>query len=371
MDQKQKLVSVILASYNHAQYIGKMLKSLINQTYKKIELIILDDGSIDNTYEVLKKFEDELGDRFENLVIIFKENEGVCKTINKGLQLSKGEFYFLAASDDIILPEFIEKHVEYLEKNPDFICSYSDGINVETEDIELDNYDDGTLFSKTFPFKEGNLRSHVLEKDFIVEIPTIAFFYRREVLNKIGYYDENIAFEDIDMFYRISREYEIGMIEEVLCLHRLHSYNSGRNCNLIINGITQLYEKYEKDNVYTSDEKNKILTFLLLYKELYLRKIFLKDKKYIKYNFGKKNIVWGASVGGKNFIKENLDIEVDFFVDLDYVNKKVLGFEIKPLEVLRGQSENYYVFIASSNKFYEEIKLKLDEFGYKYQRNYC
>ena len=117
MFNNSPLVSVIIPAYNHEKYVQETVKSIINQTYKNIELIIIDDGSTDNTWQKIQEIKEECEKRFKRVFFETKKNEGTCKTLTKLISLTQGEFVYLIASDDRAKPKAIEKEVAFLKKN--------------------------------------------------------------------------------------------------------------------------------------------------------------------------------------------------------------------------------------------------------------
>ena len=123
---QKNLVSVLIPAYNHEKYVKETIKSIIAQTYKNIELIIVDDGSKDSTWQKIKEMRDKCEERFVRVHFETKENEGTCRTLNKLLSIAQGEFVYLIASDDLAKPQAIEKEVSFLEKNPDYALVLGD-----------------------------------------------------------------------------------------------------------------------------------------------------------------------------------------------------------------------------------------------------
>ena len=122
----KSLVSVIVPAYNHEKYVQDTIKSIINQTYPNIELIVIDDGSKDLTWQKIQEIKEECEKRFVNIHFETKQNEGTCKTMNKLLSYANGDFIYLIASDDLAKPQAIEKEVEFLSKNPDYALCVGD-----------------------------------------------------------------------------------------------------------------------------------------------------------------------------------------------------------------------------------------------------
>ena len=104
------LVSVIIPCYNHQNYVEKSLKSVFDQTYKNIEIIVIDDGSKDNSVNILKELQ-----KNNHFILECQENMGVCKTLNKAISMSKGKYIAILASDDYWDLPKIEKQVKVLK----------------------------------------------------------------------------------------------------------------------------------------------------------------------------------------------------------------------------------------------------------------
>ena len=120
------LVSVIIPVYNHEKYVQETIKSIINQTYKNIELLMLDDGSKDNSFAKTLELKEECEKRFVRVVMETKENEGTKATTNKLFELASGKYVYLIASDDLAKPNAIQKELEFLENNPDYVLAVGD-----------------------------------------------------------------------------------------------------------------------------------------------------------------------------------------------------------------------------------------------------
>ena len=113
----EDLVSIIVPCYNGEKYISRFLDSIINQTYKKIELIIIDDGSTDNTHIIIEGYREKLKNEGMNLKYIYQTNQGQAEALNKGLEIVMGEYLTWLDSDDILTKDSIEKKVNFLKKN--------------------------------------------------------------------------------------------------------------------------------------------------------------------------------------------------------------------------------------------------------------
>ena len=110
------LVTVLIPSYNHQKYIKDAILSVINQTYKNIELIVIDDGSSDDSPQIIRS----LGKKY-NFKYIIRENRGICATLNEALNMAKGVYFCGLGSDDMFFPEKIEKQVNFMLNNPEYV----------------------------------------------------------------------------------------------------------------------------------------------------------------------------------------------------------------------------------------------------------
>ena len=222
MVNNNPLVSVIIPAYNHEKYITDCLKSVINQTYSNIEIIVINDGSTDLTEKVIKKF---INNNDIDINFISKKNEGICKTLNNGLNLAKGKYISFLASDDMFAPQMIEKEVEFMENNKSIGLVYTDAYFINFNKITNKKYTDYKPIIKKC-FKKGIQNKDIYKILFTDNIIlALSTLIRKECFELLGPFDENLRFEDYDMWFRITKEYPIGFIDEPLCYYRMHDMN--------------------------------------------------------------------------------------------------------------------------------------------------
>lgn len=195
MTDKAPLVSVLVPSYNHERYILGCLESIKASDYENMELVLLDDGSSDKTYELAKEWIDANRSRFVRSLCKHQENAGICKTFNRLVSLSKGEYVSHIASDDQLTPLGISSQVAYAVKHD---------AGVVLSDCELIN-DDGALISssalKYFRKTPLWLKSRsILDLDVLInwDAPYPHHFIKRTVFDELGGYNEDYLFEDVD-----------------------------------------------------------------------------------------------------------------------------------------------------------------------------
>src|SRR5690606_20042304 len=99
------------------------------------------------------------------------ENKGICYTANEGIKLAKGKYHTFVSSDDAMLPNNIELQVQFLEENAQYLCSYTDGYEIHSDDMDNSDYSKAVKFSHHLPFKKGNLRQFMLNNLFTIPSP--------------------------------------------------------------------------------------------------------------------------------------------------------------------------------------------------------
>jgi len=226
------LVSVIVPSYNHAAYIEKCIKSIISQTYKNIQLIVIDDGSEDNSVEILSKLSKE-----HHFTFVSQSNIGLSATLNKAIkQYVIGNYISLVASDDWWLENKLETQVRFLEENPTYKMCYSKA-NV-VDDVGEIKYTYGRKPSSISFFDELLLST---EGSFI---PVLTVMYERQLHQELGYYDEDSYIEDWDMHLRIAYNHNVGFIDEVLACYRYHGSNMSSNTVKMTHALIRIVKKW-------------------------------------------------------------------------------------------------------------------------------
>ena len=229
------LVSVIVTCFNHENYIAECINSIVLQTYTNIELIVIDDGSKDRSLEIIQALGKEHGFYFEH-----QENQGVCAALNKGIQLAKGEYICACDSDDKFDITKIAKQVEFMQKNPQYGCCY-------TNKIFFDN-DNNEKIENAGKRRSGWLFEPLIMGEF--SIPFSSHMLHRNVYDEVGLYDQSLKIQDWDMFLRIAKRFEIGFLNEDLLYYRLHNMNAHSNVNLMLDAKYNVLAKWRNDPIY-------------------------------------------------------------------------------------------------------------------------
>lgn len=234
------LVSVCIPAYNHEQYIEQCIQSIIKQTYHNIELIVVDDGSKDKTWEKLLSLEDQCKKRFTRVVFEHQDNQGTCATLNRATSLAKGKYIYIIASDDVSKPSAISEELDFLENNPDYVLCVGDNefINEKGERIAWDRNrnvvpsDSGQntfakhlLTIKRIPrFDSVDYGSYatLLQGNYIVN----GYLIRKETFDKIGGYAPDAPLEDWYIMLQLSKYGKFKFINKILFSYRVHQHNT-------------------------------------------------------------------------------------------------------------------------------------------------
>lgn len=235
MIETSPLVSIVVPSYNHEKYIQETIESIVNQTYDNIELIVIDDGSKDNSPQIIQKLSKKYGFKF-----IHRPNKGLSATLNEGIKLSKGKYWSACASDDVLILDKIAIQVGFMENNLEY----------------------GMCFSKIIAFNERGektknnpkyAKSGWLFKDILYQrltIPAASILTRKEVFDRVGLYDENLFVEDWDMFLKIANKYQIGFVNQYLAYYRLHDSNISHQKSKTYGAQKKTLEKWSGSKYY-------------------------------------------------------------------------------------------------------------------------
>jgi glycosyltransferase involved in cell wall biosynthesis len=217
------LVSVIIPAYNAAGFIAETLESVLAQTYRPMEIIVVDDGSLDGTPAVVERFASQA------VRLILQENAGPAAARNRGIAATSGTYIAFLDADDLWMPETVQKLVSYAVSNTDVSLVFGDSGSFGPE---------GVLFDSAFNKygTPGLAGRNIVEKAFesLFEkgnfILTGTVLVERECLDNVGHFDERLRYaEDADLWVRIALFHKIGCVPEPLMMRRIHSTNTSKN----------------------------------------------------------------------------------------------------------------------------------------------
>ena len=336
MKEFNPLVSIVIPVYNGANYVAEAIESALKQTYKNIEVIVVNDGSTDNTEKIVKKYGDKI--RY-----FYKENGGVASALNLGIKNMKGEYFSWLSHDDVYYSNKIERQIEELKKleNKDTII-YSN--------IEYIDKKGKSLTQTEFEYIENpKLLNFYIFPIMFGKILNSTFLIPKECIIESNYFNENLKYTyNYDLYYKISKKSNIIFISNILVkvrdykdkdykkLRDLHSYE-----------IKSLYKNI-LENI-TDKELNEIgLSKYGLY--AYLYRIFISYKKNSKiYN----EII--------SYIKEYLDSNKNY---LDVSNIKVsivvpfynrINYLLETIDSIKKQTHKNWELILINDGSTEDI----------------
>ncbi|MEQ1636923.1 MAG: glycosyltransferase [Methylococcales bacterium] len=275
----QPLVSIIVPCYNHEKYVTKTIESIVNQTYKNIEIIVLDDGSSDNCPILLEALSKQYGFYYEH-----QKNKGLPATLNKAIRLAKGEFISIIASDDIMALDKINLMVnEFKNLDNDYAVTCGDVKFIDSDgneiSINLYNFTLDTLVScQTFSMHDLDVLKKFGEYAKLIKdnhISAVSALIKKQALIDVGLYEEYIFIEDWNMWLKLSKQYKFKYIDKVVAFYRVHDSNSITylNARLSMDKIKIL----EREKHYCA-EKRLLKTWRHSYYEAI--RFLLKSKQY-------------------------------------------------------------------------------------------
>lgn len=226
-------VSVILPTYNCANFLSESVGSILSQTYHSYEIIVIDDGSTDNTKEVLHPFMQRI------TYINLEQNKGLPAARNVGIRSAQGEYIAFIDADDLWLPEKLQTDIEYFEKYRDAGMVYSKHMNIDEKGRVL-----GGTPKRRLP--SGNIFIQLFsEQNFIIASSVIV---RKEVFETTGLFDEQLFnCQDWDMWLRIAFYFKVAGINKPLVKYRHNPRSLSKNRNNVLK-----YQKLVIDKIYNT-----------------------------------------------------------------------------------------------------------------------
>lgn len=203
---KEPKLSVVLPVYNCPDYVGEAIDSILNQTMTDFELIVIDDGSKDNSLEIIKQYPDQ------RIRLFTQENQGLAKTLNRGISLARGRYIARQDQDDISLPDRFTKQVSFLDANPD--CAL---VGTWAEIWKERSRTNRTL---SHPINHSRIKFELL---FDSQFVHSSVMFRKEIVEKEGSYStdkDREPPEDFELWSRLARKYVLSNIPEILLFYR-------------------------------------------------------------------------------------------------------------------------------------------------------
>ncbi|KHD38315.1 glycosyl transferase [Clostridium acetobutylicum] len=304
-------VSIVMPVYNSERYLAEAIESILDQTYNDFEFIIVDDGSTDESYNIISSY----ANKDNRIIVISREHRGLVDSLNEGINIARGKYIARMDADDISINNRIEKQFEFLELNKDV-----DILGTRIEAFGDIDEKQKTIYNSAFSIK---FDSQNIEQVFLTScaIPHPSVMFKKDSIVKLrGYRKEYDTAEDYDLWLRAIRNgYKIVRMDECLIKYRVH--NKSKTAVEMFN--PKMVEYTMKAKIDYINDTNK------------------KDK--VDY------LIWGASTGGK-LVKKVVESTTDKFNLIGFIDKYKEG-EVdecriyKPEDLMKLHSD--YVFIAT------------------------
>ncbi len=278
-------VSILIPCYNHAEYIEQTIRSVWEQDYSNLELVIADDGSTDNSLEIINSLK---AISPIEIIVVTQKNGGVCQALNHALKLSTGKIIGVLASDDVMLPGRLSQEVKNFELEPNLKVLYSNG-RFQSEGSVF-----GDVHKAIKPFLKRGIGPTL---DLLLR--TAPGFYiqamliRRDFLIKLGGFDEETGSDDwslnIRIFQALHLEHEFLFLDRYAFLYRTHEmqvHRTGEFMTPMKRKVVRKYFSLENRSKFICQNYVRKAFGLLLQRKLKLCMRYLKKSCYIGFSHG-------------------------------------------------------------------------------------
>ncbi|WP_113923031.1 glycosyltransferase [Cognataquiflexum aquatile] len=252
----QPVVSVIIPCYNHGRYLAEAIQSVLNQTYKWIEIIVVDDGSTDNTKHVAESF--------PNVKYVFQENQGLSAARNTGILNSVGDYLVFLDADDLLVVDAIEFNINFLSENPElaFVSGAYQLLTAQGEKIP-----------KQKDIDSKNAYILLLKRNYIEMHATVMF--KRFLFEEFQYDTRLKACEDYDLYLKVARKYSVFHHTKMLAVYRMHGSNMSGNPKLMLESVLEVLER-QKPKLKSVEEENSLIDGKRFFTNYYTNKLIRK-----------------------------------------------------------------------------------------------
>lgn len=209
---KQPMFTVIIPTYNRERFLKRTIDSILLQTFKNFELIIVDDGSTDNTEALIGTYKDN------RIIYVKKENGGQNSAINVGLQQAKGEYIAFCDSDDTWMPEKLEKHIEKYQEDSEIKVVYNlTGVKKEGDEEQK------IVLARNDVY-EGWCYKEILDQGYLTSPSFLSC--KSECFDKIGFLPTDIFIcQDDDLCFKLCKYFKVGLVKEILGVYHVDAPN--------------------------------------------------------------------------------------------------------------------------------------------------
>lgn len=229
---KKPRVSVVVPCFNHAPFVERCLRSIFKQTLLPDELLVIDDGSTDESANIIERSLKECPFPCD---IISRPNKGLCATLNEGFRKTSGDYFAYIGSDDLWLTEFLQARRDLLESRPDALLGYGHAYMIDKNDTVFDCTQDWA----TGVYEDGDVRQ-MLYSGIGPMSPTV--FYRRAAIAEQRW-NESSRLEDYEFYLQLCHDGEFAFDSRVLSAWRSHGYNISKDLTVLLDGALAAQER--------------------------------------------------------------------------------------------------------------------------------
>lgn len=231
------LVSVVIPCYNHGRYISSSIASVLSQDYPHIELIVVNDGSQDDSLEIMRNLQASYG-----FVVIDQANGGVTLASEAGCKVASGKYVVIFDADDVMPPYRISKQVDFFESHPGVGCCGGNFVYIDSDGREIA----GAPLKRFGIYKFNELFS---VEELWVGGPTS--MYRRKAMLEVGGFDLSLDIQDLQMELKIAHAgYDVAILEDMLSYYRRHSENKSSKYKENFYICSRLIDAYRQEPGY-------------------------------------------------------------------------------------------------------------------------
>lgn len=230
MANETELVSVIIPVYNRAELVRETVESVLEQTYRNLEVILINDGSTDHSLEIIQGLQKEHPDIIK---VITQENQGQIAARNRGIGEAHGRYIAFLDSDDLWVPDKLEQQIPLFKKGVGLVYGSVELIDGTGKNIGYDHCD---------PAVQGDIYHHLLVKNRMTGGSVVVL---KAALDEVGLFDPEFkAAENWDLWIRICRNYEARLVNKPVVKYRLHDSNMSKNVQLMQDAKRQIISKH-------------------------------------------------------------------------------------------------------------------------------
>jgi len=301
------LVTVYVLNFNYAQYLERCVNSLLSQSYGNIELFVIDDGSTDESSQILSQYEND-----PRIRLICQENIGLVKSITKVFSLAQGVYVVRVDADDWVVPSFVECLVTEIEKDEQIAMVFPDYYEVD---------------------EMGQILHRVKRQDFSSEVTLLdqpahgaCTLTRRTAYQEVGGHNQDLQCQDgVDIWLALTEKYKVMNYNEPLFYYRKHRKNLTKNDNKVLNNRAIIYRDHAIRRGYQSD---RVIAFIPVREQL------ICGEEFVLQKVGDKTLLdWtvNKALGSKEVNK--IVISTDSSQVISYIETMSLNTLDKPLEI--------------------------------------